>query len=216
MVDRVTEYAQKVVSGAVPCGRLHFLACQRHLNDLARQKTEDFPYYWDVEESQRILDFAESLTLSEGTEPKPLHLMDWQAFDIGSLFGWKKTVNGKRRFRRRYKSISRQQGKTMENGIIATYIMAFSGYRKGKLFTVATKKRQSRLAWEEAKNFIEADPDLLEFFKIQDYKSTITAHNTGCTLEALSKESGLDDGFRSIYSSIDEIHQHREDRKSVV
>lgn len=212
MVDRVTEYAQKVVSGAVPCGSLHFLACQRHLNDLARQKTDKFPYYWDVEESQRILDFAESLTLSEGTEPKPLHLMDWQAFDIGSLFGWKKAVNGKRRFRRRYKSISRQQGKTMENGIIATYIMAFSGYRKGKLFTVATKKRQSRLAWEEAKNFIEADPDLLEFFKIQDYKSTITAHNTGCTLEALSKESGLDDGFRSIYSSIDEIHQHRDNR----
>jgi len=212
MADRVTEYAQKVVSGSVICGKLHFLACQRHLNDLKRQNTEDFPYYWDVSAADEVLTFAENLTISEGTEPKPLQLMDWQAFDIGSLFGWKKTVNGKRRFRRSYKSISRQQGKTMENGIIAAYIMAFSGYHKGKLFTAATKKKQARLAWEQTKNFIEADPDLLEYFKVQDYKSTITATNTGCTLEALSREGGLDDGFRSIYSSIDEIHQHKDNR----
>ncbi|MBR4320115.1 MAG: terminase large subunit, partial [Oscillospiraceae bacterium] len=212
MADRVTEYAQKVVSGSVICGKLHFLACQRHLNDLKRQNTEDFPYYWDVSAADEVLSFAENLTISEGTEPKPLQLMDWQAFDIGSLFGWKKTVNGKRRFRRSYKSISRQQGKTMENGIIAAYIMAFSGYHKGKLFTAATKKKQARLAWEQTKNFIEADPDLLEYFKVQDYKSTITATNTGCTLEALSREGGLDDGFRSIYSSIDEIHQHKDNR----
>lgn len=211
MKDRVTAYAEKVVSGAVICGKLHYLACQRHLNDLKRQKTEKFPYYWNSSASEHVIEFAESLTLSEGTEPKPLKLLEWQAFDIGSLFGWKKT-NGKRRFRRRYKSISRQQGKTMENGIIAAYIMAFSGYQKGKLFTVATKKRQSRLAWEETKKFVEADPDLSEFFKVQDYKSTITAVNTGCTLEALSREGGLDDGFRSIYSSIDEIHQHKDNR----
>ncbi|MDE6730071.1 MAG: terminase large subunit [Oscillospiraceae bacterium] len=212
MIDRVTEYAKKVVSGAVVCGTLHLLACQRHLHDLDRQRTEAFPFYWDVDASQEIIHFAESLRISEGTEVKPLRLMDCQAFDLGSLFGWKKTVNGKRRFRRRYKSISRQQGKTMENGIIAAYLMAFSGYHKGKLFTVATKKRQSRLAWEETRNFIEADPDLLAYFRIQDYKSMITAHNTGCTLEALSKDSGLDDGFRSIYSSIDELHQHRDNR----
>ncbi len=210
MKDRVTAYAERVAAGLVPCGQLHRLACERHLHDLSRQNTPDFPYFWDEAAAQRILDFAETLTLSEGTEPKPLHLLDCQAFDMGCTFGWKKSVNGKRRFRRRYKSISRQQGKTMENGVMAAYIAAFSGYKNGKLFTVATKKRQSRLAWEEAKKFIEADPDLLQFFKIQDYKSTITAEESKCTLEALSRDGGLDDGFRSIFSSIDEIHQHRD------
>jgi phage terminase large subunit-like protein len=210
MTDRVTAYAQQVYAGAIVCGKLHRLACERHLHDLERQSTAEFPYYWDEHAARDILDFAESLTLSEGTQPRPLHLMDCQAFDLGCTFGWKKTANGCRRFRRRYKSIARQQGKTMENGVIAAYIMAFSGYRNGKLFTVATKKRQSRLAWEEAKNFIEADEELLEYFRIQDYKSLITANHTGCTLEALSREGGLDDGFRSIYASVDEIHQHRD------
>ena len=88
--------------------------------------------------------------------------------------------------------------KTMENGVIGTYIAAFSGYSHGKLFTAATKKRQARLAWEEMAKFINIDPDLQELFSVKDYKSMIEAHETSCTIEALSKESGLDDGFRAI------------------
>ena len=49
-IDRVTEYAKLVVSGIfdhskIPFGRYHYLACKRHLNDLERQNTDDFPYY---------------------------------------------------------------------------------------------------------------------------------------------------------------------------
>lgn len=208
--DRVTEYARRVVAGEVICGELHRLACQRHLRDLSRQRTKAFPYYWDTAAAQRIIDFAETLTIAEGTEPKPLKLLDCQAFDLGCTFGWKKCINGKRRFRRRYKSISRQQGKTMENGIMGPYIAGFSGYNHGKLFTVATKKRQARLAWEEMSKFVQIDPDLYELFDVKDYKSTIVALETGCTIEALSREAGLDDGFRSIFASIDELHQHKD------
>lgn len=216
--DRVTAYARAVVkTGCYPdtgqrCGELHILACKRHLHDLERERTAAFPYYWDPEASEETLDFAETLTLAEGSEPKPLKLMGCQAFDVGATFGWKKVQNGCRRFRRRYKSISRQQGKTMENGVIGTKIAGFSGYKHGKLFTVATKKRQARLAWEEMAKFVNIDPDLGELFDVKDYKSTIIALNTQCTIEALSREAGLDDGFRSIFSSIDELHQHRDNK----
>lgn len=218
MMDRVTEYARQVVlTGRYPdtgqlCGELHILACKRHLNDLEKQRTAAFPYYWDVEASERVLEYSETLTLAEGAEPRPLRLMGCQTFDIGCTFGWKKTINGARRFRRRYKSISRQQGKTMENGLMGTYIANFCGYMHGKLFTVATKKRQARLAWEEMSKFIGADPDMGELFDVKDYKSTIIALLTKCTIEALSKEAGLDDGFRAIFASIDELHQHKDNK----
>lgn len=214
--DCVTEYAKYVVAnGCYPdtgglCGELHILACKRHLNDIERQRTADFPYYWDAEAAEHILKYAGMLTLSEGFKPKPLTLMGCQQFDVGCTFGWKKTSNDRRRFRRRYKSISRQQGKTMENGLIGTYIAGFSGYRQGKLFTAATKKRQSRLAWEEMSKFITADPDLAELFDIKDYKSLIQAKQTECSIEALSREGGLDDGFRAIYISLDELHQQKD------
>lgn len=210
--DRVTEYASKVVDGEVVAGELHKLACKRHLDDLKKQNTKDFPYYYNPDKAEEIINYAETLTIAEGTEPKPVVLVDSQAFDLGCTFGWYKSSNNKRRFRRRYKSMARQNGKTFENGIIGTYIAGFGGYRYGKLFTVATKKRQARLAWEEMSKFITVDPDLGEYFDVKDYKSTIEALETYCTIEALSREGGLDDGFRSIYASVDEIHQHKDNK----
>ena len=208
-MDRVTEYAAQVVADpvAMNAGNLHVLACKRHLRDIERQETTAFPYRWDVEASDRVLKYAETLTVLEGAKPRSVHLLNCQAFDVGSTFGWKK-LDGNRRFRRRYKSVARQNGKTFENGIIGSYIANFSGYKYGKLFTVATKQAQAKLAWEEIAKFIRADKDLGQLFRIQEYKLLITALDTLCTIEALSKERSLDDGFRSIFASVDEIHQH--------
>ena len=210
--DRVTRHARAVVSGQRKAGELHKLACKRHLQDLDRQNSADFPYIWRPEAADEVLQYAETLTVAEGDQPRPVKLLEEQAFDIGCTFGWYRTANNKRRFRRRYKSMGRQNGKTFENGIMGTYIAGFGGYNYGKLFTVATKKRQARLAWEDMQKFIEIDPDLNEYFVVKDYKSLIEAVETHCTIEALSKEAGLDDGFRSIYSSIDEIHQHKDNK----
>ncbi len=209
--DRVTEYARLVVSGVfdhrkIPWGRYHVLACKRHLRDLERQNTEDFPYYWDIDASEKVLVYAETLTIAEGEEPKPVKLLGFQIFDIGSVFGWKK-LNGYRRFRRSYKSMARQQGKSFVNGIIGTYIAGFSGYNYGKLFTASTKRKQAKIAWEEMAKFIDIDEDLQELFDVKEYKSLITCNLTNCTIEALSREGGLEDGHRAIYVSLDEIHQ---------
>ena len=212
MKDRVTEYARLVVSGVRVACQLHRLACQRHLHDLERQNTKEFPYYWDTEASERVLEYAETLTISEGEAPRPVRLIGSQIFSLGCTFGWMKSGTHYRRFRRRYKSIARQNGKTFENGIMGTYIAGFSGYMHGKLFTAATKKRQARLAWEQMAQFIKADADLGAFFTVKDYKSLIESNATHCTIEALSREGGLDDGFRSIFASIDELHQHKDNK----
>lgn len=211
MIDHATRHAEAVVSGKILSGRLHFLACQRHLRDLERQGSPDFPFIWIPEKSQRIISFAEDLTIAEGMQKKPVRLFDNQCFDFGCRMGWVKQKNGSRRFRRSYVSKARQNGKSFDNGILGPYIAACSGYHQGSLFTAATKKRQAKIAWTEMMRFIQSDPDLDELFKIQEYKSLITCLATGCTIEALSKEGGLDDGFRSIFVSLDEIHQMKDD-----
>ena len=208
-MDRATKYAESVVIGDVVAGKPHIQACQRHLNDLERQGTKDFPYIWRPEKSEEILEFAETLTIAEGEKPTPLKLYGFQHFDLGVPFGWYNN-RGYRRFRRSYKSKARQNGKTFENGIQAAYIAGFGGYNYGKLFTAATKWAQAKLAWEEMMKFIKIDEDLSDLFKVQEYKTLITALNTNCTVEALSKDRSLDEGFRAIYNSIDEIHQHRD------
>ena len=213
-MDRVTEYARRVAAGEGVHGQLHRLACERHLRDLDRIGEDGFPYWWDPDEAQRVIDFFETLTVIEGFGRKQVHLRDGQAFDIGCVFGWRKpgddAKESYRRFRTNYESMARQQGKSFENGGKGTYIAGFSGYAYGKLFTAATKKRQSRIVWEEMKKFIEADPRLAKRFEIKDYKNLIIAKRTNCTIEALSKEAGLDDGFRPIFASLDELHQMKD------
>lgn len=209
-MDRATRYAEDVVAGKIVSGQPHILACKRHLDDLAKQGTKEFPYIWKPEKSQHIIDFAETLTIAEGAEPKPVRLFESQCFDLGVPMGWVRMDTLNRRFRRSYESMARQNGKSFKNGIRGTYISGFSGYNFGKMFTAATKKRQAKIAWDEMAKFIAIDPDLSELYKVQDYKSVITALTTNTTIEALSKEGGLDDGFRSIFNSIDEIHQHKD------
>ena len=122
-MDRVTEHASRVIADprAENAGNLHVLACKRHLKDLERQGTDVFPYVLDAKASGRVLQYAETLTVLEGAKPRPVRLLDCQAFDVGATFGWK-NLDGNRRFRRRYKSVARQNGKTFENGIIGSYI----------------------------------------------------------------------------------------------
>lgn len=209
-MDRATAYAERVAGGLVVAGKPHIQACERHLKDLSKQNSEGFPYVWEKEKSERILEFAETLTIAEGAKPEPLVLFGNQHFDLGVPMGWVNKETGYRRFRRKYKSIARQNGKSMEEGITGAYITGFSGYHYGKAFTAANKKRQARIAWEEVQKFITIDKDLSKLFKVQDWKSVITSNITNSTIEALSKEAGLDDGFRAIYASVDELHQARD------
>lgn len=208
--DRATLHAERVVSGQEPSCLTHRMACERHLNEIAKQGTKEFPFVWCPEKSEKILRYAEMLTIAEGAQPRPVRLHDFQCFDLGVPFGWVHVETGFRRIRRKYKSVARQNGKTFENGITGSYIANWGGYNFGKLFTAATKKRQARIAWEEIQKFITVDKDLQALFDVKDYKSLIIAKRTGCTIEALSRESGLDDGFRAIFCSVDEIHQHKD------
>ncbi len=209
--DPVTEYARRCVNDEVTIGefehvrmgRLHKAACQRHLNDLEKSRSPDYPFEWKPEKAQRILDYASRLTIKEGFAQKPLQLLDCQKFDLGCRIGWVKKRNGYRRFRRSYYSVARQNGKSMQNGILGPYIALCSGYEEGSLFTAATKKEQAKIAWHEMRKFIQADPDLEELFDVKEYISEIRCKPTKCLIRALSKDGGLDDGFRSIFSSLD-------------
>ena len=208
-VDRATKYARAVVDGDVVACDAHRKACARHLRDLERQGTPAFPYVWNAEKSNRIIDYAETLTIIEGARPRPVRLYGFQDFDLGVPMGWYK-LDGYRRFRRKYKSESRQNGKTFENGIQLSYLGGFGGYNYGNLYTVATRKEQAKIAWKEIQKFIIADPNLAELFEVKEYKSQIISKLTGCVISALSRERAELDGFRSIAASIDEIHQHRD------
>jgi phage terminase large subunit-like protein len=212
----VTQYANDIVAGKIKAGRAAILTCERHLNDLKRAEARNvlaggFPYIFDEKKADRILKFAGKLLIAEGTgKPKNLKLSAFQRFILGSLFGWVHRETGYRRFRQSYVQVSRQQGKSVLNGLLGVYSSNFAGYKYAQINIAATKLKQSKIVYNEMVKFIEADPELAETFKIQDYKSTIQALLTKSTVTALSRDDKLD-GFRSYLGILDEYHQHATD-----
>ena len=102
MTDRCTQYALDVVASVIIAGEYVRLACQRHLDDLEKAKAAPYKYYFDVEKSEEIINFAEELTIAEGDEQENVTAYPFQCFILGSLNGWRTKEKGHRRFRTSY------------------------------------------------------------------------------------------------------------------
>lgn len=116
--DEGTKYCFAVLDGEIMAGYDIQLACFRHVQDLTRQNTEDFPYTYSVEHVRKILLFAS--VCPEMKTKKPVKLMPWQKFILASLIGWRNR-NEDKRFTRAIVSVARHNGKTYLMAIITLY-----------------------------------------------------------------------------------------------
>lgn len=205
MTDRTTNYARLIVEGKKICGRAEYLACKRHLDDMARK---DFPYKFDAQIAERHITLANKLTIGEGNQPRRLKTRGFQDFIIGSIFGWRKKKSSLRRYREAYIQMARQNGKSFLAGEMCNDFATFSGYKYGRIFCAATKMDQAKIVWEETAKFIESDRDLNELYKIRRYDSTIESLITESTIKAIGRDTKTADGFRSVLSVLDELHAH--------
>lgn len=113
-LDPTTQYARDVVDGRIVAGRAVRQACQRHLTDLQRQRTETFPYYFDVAAAQHIIDFFPTFLPLESGEP--FVLPPWLQFCYGNIYGWKAwrgERHGLRKFQHGFFETSKGSGKAL-------------------------------------------------------------------------------------------------------
>lgn len=212
MQDRTTQYAADVLAGKITAGEMVKLACKRHMDDLEASKTAPYRFYFDVEQAERIIDFAETLTIAEGEEQDQVQAYPFQCFILGSLNGWRTKSGSHRRFRTSYVQLGRQNGKSFLNGILAAYYGNFDRYRYGQIYCTATKKDQALIVFNEIVKFIRSDPDLEECFDIHEHNSTIDCRNTYSKIKALSGDTKSIDGFRPYLGIVDEYHAHKDDQ----
>ena len=59
-------YVDDVLNGKIKACRKIKLACQRHVNDLERSKSADFPFYYDQEMADKAIRFIELLPKTDG------------------------------------------------------------------------------------------------------------------------------------------------------
>lgn len=217
MNDRATAYAESVVKKTIDraVGKTEVLACKRHLNDLEKQDTEDFPFVWDEKKSLTMIDFSEQLILAEGSEKRPFIPAGFQSFVMGNWQGWTYKNTGYRRFRTSYIQIGRQNGKSVLNAVPSIYYGNFAGYQYPQIYCVATKQDQAKIVLKECYKFLNSDAELCGtktkkgLFTIQDYKSEIQCNLTNGIIKALGRDTDTIDGFRPYFASVDEYHRHK-------
>ncbi len=202
-------YARDVVSGKQVACKWVRLACQRHLDDLARWGTKpgQGPYWFDVEAAEHRLAVNSLLKHSKGKwagqefKPEP-----WQEFEQAVLFGWKR-ADGTRRFRTAYVSVARKNGKSFNASGTEIYLTAFDGESGAEVYSAATKKDQAKIVWDESVKMVKASPQLLR--KFETWRTALTVPRTGSKCEPLGADADTLDGLNPHGVVIDELHAHK-------
>lgn len=200
--DQVTEWAKGAAKKGSPVGRYVRLAAKRHMSDLNRKDLK-----WDVEASERAIKFFTRLKHSKGQwAGRPFELSPWQAFIIGSLFGWK-NLDGARRFRVAYNEIPRKNGKSTLAAGLAILLAFFDGEPGAEVYCAATKRDQARIVWSESKRMVDKTPGLKA--RIQSLVANLNMASTGSKLEPLGADADSTDGLNPHGVVIDELHAHK-------
>src|SRR5699024_621437 len=78
-----TWYAEQLVKGSIKASKKNVLAAKRHLNDLKRQGTEEFPWIFVEEKAHRPVRFIEKFCKPSKGNFDQLVAQPWQHFVIG-------------------------------------------------------------------------------------------------------------------------------------
>lgn len=201
----IDEYVHKVLSGDIPACKLIKQACQRHKKDLERDDI-----YFDYESADKVIDFFPLFLkhIKGDLAGKPFELMLWMKFVVGSLYGWKKTATGTRKYKVAYIEVPRKNSKTTLMAGMAIYALGYDGEGGAEVYSAATKSDQARICFELAKNMIQRDEDLSE--KITCYAHSLFILSEASSFKPLASDSKSLDGLNTHFCCVDELHAHKD------
>jgi len=193
----------------VPVCKWVELARERQVRDLQRYLDRDpeFPYYFDEEEADRAVWFFSQLRHSKGKKfaGRPFDLADWQEFDIiRPLFGWRRRVDGTRRFRKAFILLPRKNGKSTLASGIALFGLVADNEPVAEIYCASTKEAQSKIVWKEARRMVKSSPLLAE--EVDCYAKELRCERFDSVMVPLGRDSDSQDGLNPHFSILDEIH----------
>jgi hypothetical protein len=133
-------------------------------------------------------------------------LASWQAFVVGSLFGWQRS-DGLRRFRTAYCAVPRKNGKSTLSAGIGLYLLVADGEQGAEIYSAATSRDQARIVFDEAKRMVGASPALKRRVSILINNLHVAA--TTSRFMPLSSDASTMDGLNVHGAIIDELHGTR-------
>ena len=167
---------------------------------------EEHTYIFDVEKAHKPINFIERICKqSKGIwSGKPLKLELFQKAFLESLFGFVDEKTGLRKYKKAIFFVARKNGKSVLDSAIATYMLTRDNEGGAEIYSIATKKEQSKIVWEESKRMIRKSPSLAS--KIRCLIGGIYYDATDSFFRALASDSNSLDGLNAHLVIADEVH----------
>lgn len=207
---RVRGFAVAVLDRQIVAGPDVRNACQRHLNDLELGQLRGL--VWDQAAADRAIGFFEDVLCLNGGdyEGAPFLLAPWQAFVVGSLFGWY-VDDGVRRYRLAYIETGKGSGKSPLIAGIGLYGLVADGEQRAEIYAAATKKDQAMIMFRDAVSMVTMSPKLAARIEQSGRNEKIWNlfyPNTNSFFRAISNDDGQS-GPRPHMGLLDEVHEHK-------
>ena len=225
----IASYVDAVLSGKRPACKWERLAVERHVKDVARQNTENFPYRFDEALAQRIINFGELFPHVKGKwaaqigKANRIRLEPWQKFNLAMIFGWVHMHTGLRKFRIVYLCVPRKNAKSVKAAIIGLYMLVEDGEFGAEIYCGATSEKQAWEVFRPAKKMAEKVPAFRRAYGVTSHakKLEVDARGSkpltdgrrrepdGSRFEPVIGKPG--DGASPSCAILDEMHEHPDD-----
>lgn len=168
-------------------------------------ETETHTYTFNQKKGSKPIEFIESfLKQSKGKwNGKPLKLELFQKAMIEAAYGFV-DENGKRKYKKVIFFVARKNGKSVLDSALATFMLTKDGEGGAEVYSVATKRDQSKIVWEESKKMIKKSPELAK--RIRCLVGGIYYDHNDSYFRALAADSNSLDGLNSHFVIADEVH----------
>lgn len=206
-MDDVTRYNQAIQSGEVVTSKKVATVYARLAADVASPIGR---WVFDERRAARAVDFIERFCKHSKGEwaGRPVKLMLWQRAFVAALFGFVDRETGERRFKEALLFVARKNGKSTLAAGIALYLLIADGEPGSEVYTVATKKDQARIIFDETCNMVEQSA--LVARKVRKRRTDLYVPSTRSKMEPLGKNSDTMDGLNAHGVIIDELHSIRD------
>lgn len=172
----------------------------------ATEKEEKHVYVFNAEKANRPITFIEKYCKhSKGKwARKPIVLELWQKAFIQAVFGFVDKETLYRKYTKVALFIGRKNGKSTLAAAIGLYMLCADGEGGAECYSVAVKKEQAKIVWDEAKKMINKSPVLHK--KIRTLINGIFYDKKEAVFKALASQDNSLDGLNASFVSADEIH----------
>lgn len=206
--DPATAYAEAVRDGDIVAGPYVRAACRRHLGDLTHAPARGYSWRPDLAE-RAFAFFREILRLNGGQfEGQPFVLEPWQAFVVGSIFGWV-DADGYRRFQVAYMEAGKGNGKSPLASGIGLYMMIADREARAEIYAAASKRDQAMVLFRDAVAMVDQSPALTAVVHRAGGNNPWNLAYEGSFFRPIASDDGQS-GPRPHCALVDELHEHRD------